>query len=269
MTLFKRLTLAFSLYGLVLVGITFGAQFILPDMVPLFYIGIAAVIAVVGAGLVAQFLAKDMTIALTKLAQILENMESGTVVEGLNVTRTDEIGQLADTINNMSSRDKAIRQANEDPLTGLANRRYLMQKLDGLMKAEKAATIFFIDLDGFKPINDTHGHDMGDEALKVVSERFGACVRDNDVLARIGGDEFVMMFNGLVDKDVLKARADKVLELINEPLWINDTRLKMGASIGISVSPDDGKEADELMNAADEAMYAAKQGGKNAYRFYS
>ena len=144
-----------------------------------------------------------------------------------------------------------------------------MQKMESLFKAEKAMAVLFIDLDGFKPINDTYGHEMGDDALKAISERFGACVRDSDVLARIGGDEFVMMFNGLDDRKVLETRVKRVLELVNEPIWINDTRLKMGASIGLAMAPQDGKDAEELLNAADEAMYAAKQGGKNGYRFYS
>lgn len=246
--------------GLALVGVAL-------DAVMSLVVGIVA--AVILGGALAKFIAADLVSTLAKLGELIEGIDNGNASVDIEIKRQDEFGELATAISQMSKRDKALRQANEDPLTGLANRRYLMQKMESLFKAEKAMAVLFIDLDGFKPINDTYGHEMGDDALKAISERFGACVRDSDVLARIGGDEFVMMFNGLDDRKVLETRVKRVLELVNEPIWINDTRLKMGASIGLAMAPQDGKDAEELLNAADEAMYAAKQGGKNGYRFYS
>ncbi len=190
-------------------------------------------------------------------------------IEVIETTRKDELGKLTKLINSLSDRDKAIREANQDALTGLANRRYLLQRLEGALARDESVATFFIDLDGFKPINDTYGHEAGDEALLMVADRLKACVREHDILCRLGGDEFVICLIGLADREVMKTRADKVLELLNTPFWIGDNRIKMGGSIGISVAPDDAKEAEPLLNAADEAMYAAKQGGKNAYRFYS
>ncbi len=231
--------------------------------------GVLVVVSVGVGAIVAKVMSMGIVKDLNKLRVLVEKIEHKDI-EGMEyVTRHDEMGDLAHALQRMSSQDDALRQANEDPLTGLANRRYLMQKLNALFASEKPVSLLFIDLDGFKPINDTYGHEMGDDALKAISERYSACVRESDVLSRIGGDEFVMMFNGLDDKSVLEERAKKVLELTNEPIWIGDTRIKMGASIGVSISPVDGKDPDELMNSADEAMYAAKQGGKNSFRFYS
>jgi diguanylate cyclase (GGDEF)-like protein len=258
----------FLAYGALIVLVAGGLSLTMPaDALALRVVALAvfAGVGAVGAGLL---LARNMTGSLTKLVGLVDAVAAGDQVD-IELNRKDELGDLADAIRAMASRDKAVRQANEDPLTGLANRRYLLQRMEAVLKADKPISVLFLDLDGFKPINDEHGHEMGDEALKVVAERFGACVRDSDVLSRIGGDEFVMMFNGLDDLKVLESRAKRVLELVNEPIWINDTRLKMGASIGISVAPKDGKTPEELLGTADEAMYAAKQGGKNAFRFYS
>ncbi|MFZ2620366.1 MAG: GGDEF domain-containing protein [Alphaproteobacteria bacterium] len=236
--------------------------------VMMFALAVVAV-AAIGAVVAGQLLGKHVAEMLQVLKAMVENVENNRIVENPLPKRQDEIGQLAAAIGNMSNRDKASKQANEDPLTGLANRRYMTQKLDAIYKAGRPVSLLFIDLDGFKPINDTYGHETGDEALKAVAARFAACVRESDVLARLGGDEFVMLYNGLNDRDVLTARCKKVLELINEPIWINDKRLKMGASIGVAIGPEDGKTAEDLLAASDEAMYAAKQGGKNAFKFYS
>lgn len=236
---------------------------VLPLLSVTFAVGLAAVF------ILAYILNKNVVTDVRHLFNLAESVSQGQVVEDIHVRRKDELGALADALSILSNRDKAVRQANEDPLTGLANRRYLTQKLAALFQREKPLSLVFIDLDGFKPINDTYGHDMGDEALKAIADRLRACVRDTDLLCRIGGDEFVILFNGLDDKEVLKKRAERILELVNEPIWVNDTRLKMGASLGIAVTPGDGRNEEELINAADEAMYAAKQGGKNAFRFYS
>jgi diguanylate cyclase (GGDEF)-like protein len=258
----------FLAYGVFVVAVAGGLRFALPADATVPQLAILALLAIGGAAGAGLLLARNITASLSKLVGLVDAVAAGDQVD-IELSRRDELGELADAIRAMASRDKAVRQANEDPLTGLANRRYLLQRMEAVLKAGKPISVLFLDLDGFKPINDEHGHEMGDEALKVVAERFGACVRDSDVLSRIGGDEFVMMFNGLDDPKVLENRAKRVLELVNEPIWINDIRLKMGASLGISISPKDGKTPEELLGTADEAMYAAKQGGKNAFRFYS
>lgn len=230
------------------------------------------IVSVLGFGLsylFARYISDDINTMIKKLLAGLRAAEQGDKTDLIHLSRKDEFHKLADAINNLLDRDKAVLEANTDPLTGLANRRYLMQRLERFVSQRVPLSLMFIDLDGFKPINDEYGHDAGDEALKIVSERMGACIRENDILCRLGGDEFVILFTGLSDQDVLKGRGDKVLEMVGTPMWIDGNRLRMGASIGISIFPKDGEDAESVLNAADEAMYAAKQGGKNAYRFYS
>lgn len=230
------------------------------------------IVALVAAGLAyvfAGFISSDINDLLKDLLAGLRAAEQGDKTDLIHLNRKDEFSKLADAINTLLDRDKAVLEANTDPLTGLANRRYLMQRLERLVSQNIPLSVMFIDLDGFKPINDDYGHDVGDEALKIVSERMGACIRESDVLCRLGGDEFVILFTGLSDPEVLKGRGDKVLEMVGTPMWIDGNRLRMGASIGIASYPKDGADAEAVLNASDEAMYAAKQGGKNAYRFYS
>jgi len=227
---------------------------------------------VLGGGIafyLSKILSDDIKGVLRKLINGARAAEHGEKGDPINLARHDEFEALAEAINGLMDRDKAIRDANEDPLTGLANRRYIMQRLDYFIDQKVPLAVMFIDLDGFKPINDEYGHDAGDEALKIVAERMTACTRESDIVARIGGDEFIILFKGLEDEEVLKERADKVLEMVGTPMWIDGNRLRMGASIGIAVYPKDGEDSESIVNASDEAMYAAKQGGKNAYRFYS
>ncbi len=217
----------------------------------------------------ARYLSEDIKSVLRKLVSNARAVEHGEKRDPLILGRKDEFVPLAEAINGLMDRDKAIRDANEDPLTGLANRRYIMQRLDHYIDQKVPLAVMFIDLDGFKPINDEYGHDAGDEALKIVAERMTACTRESDIVSRIGGDEFVILFKGLEDEEVLKERADKVLEMVGTPMWIDGNRIRMGASIGIGMFPKDAEDSEGIINCADEAMYAAKQGGKNAYRFYS
>lgn len=241
----------------------YGTKFV---FIPLF---IAFVFGCGAAFYLARYLSDDIKTVLKRLINGARAAENGEKGDPINLGRHDEFEALAEAINGLMDRDKAIRDANEDPLTGLANRRYIMQRLDYFIDQKVPLAVMFIDLDGFKPINDEYGHDAGDEALKIVAERMTACTRESDIVARIGGDEFIILFKGLEDEEVLKGRADKVLEIVGTPMWIDGNRIRMGASIGISIYPKDGEDSESIVNASDEAMYAAKQGGKNAYRFYS
>lgn len=206
---------------------------------------------------------------LKQLRQQIEKLESGLQPEAIQTPRVDEIGSLSAAINRLGKHDKATQQANSDPLTGLANRRGVLGKLESAFKRNQPLTLFYIDLDKFKPVNDQYGHEMGDAVLLKVAELMLACVRENDTVARLGGDEFLIAFYGLTDKALIEERATKVLELLNEPMWVNNTRIKIGGSIGITVAPQDGATVEALMQAADETMYAVKKAGRNAYRFYS
>lgn len=218
---------------------------------------------------VAFFMGRADKKSIKRLIGALQAVENGEKCDAVSTGRNDEFLWLEQSINRLIDRDKALREANQDPLTGLANRRYLVQRLERAMETQMPLALMFIDLDGFKPINDDFGHDVGDEALRLVAERLGACIRETDILCRLGGDEFVVMLPHLTDREVLAQRAGKMIEMINTTMWIQGNRVRMGASIGVAVSPQDGTTVEAVMNAADQSMYAAKQGGKNGYRFYS
>lgn len=213
---------------------------------------------------------------LLKVTNTLRMAEGGGKPEPLSTLGSYEFAQLAEAVNLLlqgpTEKDKVRQQANTDALTGLLNRRGFVQAMDDRFKQggnSAEMSVMFLDLDGFKPINDTYGHDVGDNILIEVAKRLGSCVREQDVICRLGGDEFVLLFSGLVDREVLIQRADRVLAQINEPYWIGDNRVTMGVSIGISIGPADGKTGEALLTASDEAMYTAKKTGKNQYTFYS
>ncbi|UFQ98625.1 putative bifunctional diguanylate cyclase/phosphodiesterase [Pseudomonas wenzhouensis] len=162
--------------------------------------------------------------------------------------------------------------AKYDGLTGCANRR---EFIDGLSKAietcetnENKIAVLFIDLDGFKQINDNHGHRVGDRLLKLTAERFQKILRDTDLLGRVGGDEFVVSI--VIDSKIETASeiAKRLLETLREPFVIDNRALTVSASIGISLFPDDGITADEVINEADIAMYQAKVEGGNCIRLF-
>lgn len=257
------------------VGLVLSVQvlnFLAFSLIPTSVILQLALVTVLGAGVAfggTLFVHKMLMQRIKKLVKSARSVEHGEKADPLKIRHDDEFKPLFQSMNNLVDRDKALREANEDPLTGLANRRYMMQRLEKCVSQGVHLALMFIDLDGFKPINDEFGHDVGDEALRMVADRMSACIRETDVLARFGGDEFVIMFTGLDDTEVLSERADKVLEMLGMPMWISGNRVRMGASIGIALYPKDGDDAESVINAADESMFAAKQGGKNAYRFYS
>ena len=230
---------------------------------------LGVVVSVIGTLGMVALLARQDAAALNTMRIAVEKLESGTVPESFNFKRQDEIGNLAVAINRLGKTDKAAQQANTDPLTGLANRRGMLQKMDAAFKRQQPFALMYIDLDKFKPVNDTYGHEAGDAVLRKVAELFNSCVRDEDTVARLGGDEFTIILYGLTEKDQVEERAKRIMELINEPIWLNDLRIKLGASIGITVAPHDGATVEAILQAADETMYAVKKSGRNNYRFYS
>lgn len=231
------------------------------------YLGI--IVTVIGVLGFIALLARQDTACLTQLRIAVEKLESGTVPEAFSFKRVDEVGNLAVAISRLGKTDKAAQQANTDPLTGLANRRGVLQKMDAAFKRQQPLALLYIDLDKFKPVNDTYGHEAGDAVLRKVAELFTSCVRDEDTVARLGGDEFIIVLYGLTEKNMVEERVKKIMELINEPIWLNDLRIKLGASIGITMAPTDGASVEAILQAADETMYAVKKAGRNNYRFYS
>jgi len=163
--------------------------------------------------------------------------------------------------------------AYHDTLTGLPNRglfsKLLQQALMLAKRNNRSFSVLFLDLDGFKHINDTLGHDAGDQLLIEVSERLTECLRSSDVVARIGGDEFVALLPNHKGGDCAEAVAQKIITAIAEPHNILGHKYSITISVGISMYPRDGQDEHTLMKNADIAMYYAKSHGKNSYRFYS
>jgi diguanylate cyclase (GGDEF)-like protein/PAS domain S-box-containing protein len=169
--------------------------------------------------------------------------------------------------------EKAWHQANHDELTGLPNRRLLVENarrlLSVAMRRERLAAVMVLDLDGFKEVNDAFGHAYGDAMLRRVSMRMSMALREYDLLARTGGDEFVILLPEVDDLDGARAVAEKLIAAASEDIEIGDRLSHMSASVGIAVFPGDGQEFDALLRQADAAMYASKQAGKNRCTFAS
>ena len=169
--------------------------------------------------------------------------------------------------------DKARLAALHDPLTNLPNRALLFEYaphvLGGARRMQESVAFMFIDLDRFKPINDIHGHETGDEVLRQVAQRFNANVREEDMAFRLGGDEFLILLPRIKDVSVASELALHILDILHRPYQVGHLELSLSASLGISLYPGDGKEIDALINHADAAMYYAKQLGRNGYQFYA
>jgi diguanylate cyclase (GGDEF)-like protein len=189
--------------------------------------------------------------------------------------------QIAESIGNQIGQFMARKQAEErirhlanyDELTGLPNRSMFHERLHhALAQALRHArplAILFIDLDRFKNINDTLGHEAGDRVLREVAERLLGCLRDSDTVGRLGGDEFVVLIEELPQLADVAAVAQKILDAAARPFMLAAREYHIGASIGISAYPEDGKDLETLLKHADAAMYRAKERGRNNYQFYS
>jgi diguanylate cyclase (GGDEF)-like protein/PAS domain S-box-containing protein len=164
------------------------------------------------------------------------------------------------------------RIAHYDSLTSVPNRRLLNDRMrQAIARAKrigKRLAVCYIDLDNFKPINDTFGHESGDMLLVEIAQRLQSLSRGDDTVARLGGDEFVLLWNDIgTDADCIRA-IERVLTKISEPILIGDESVSVSVSIGVTLYPDDNVDADTLMRHADHAMYSAKQGGKNRYQMF-
>ncbi|MEU4426537.1 sensor domain-containing diguanylate cyclase [Actinoplanes sp. NPDC024001] len=163
-----------------------------------------------------------------------------------------------DISENRAFQERLEHEAQHDPLTGLPNRRRMQDALGSTLRRDSVA-VLFVDLDGFKPVNDAHGHEVGDELLRQVADRLSACVRSTDVLSRVGGDEFVVLMPGVTagDAESMSGRLRYVLEL---PFRIAGQEILIGASIGVHLAPA-AEDPDTALRAADHAMYAIKHAG--------
>lgn len=185
---------------------------------------------------------------------------------------TEKKEEITSLYEEIAASEEEIKQlAYRDHLTGLPNLRHFNEQLNHSInmanRTEKIFSIMFLDLDSFKMINDTMGHNIGDELLKQVARRLVNTLRKSDIVARIGGDEFIVMIENIKDENEIKIVADKILGCFTHPFLLNNQEFFVTTSIGIAVYPTDGNDADKLMKNADIAMYRAKQRGKNQYVF--
>ena len=176
-------------------------------------------------------------------------------------------------LKNEQQKEKLNYQAHHDALTGLANRTLFNDRLQkGILKAKRQKSkmaLLFIDLDHFKEINDTLGHDVGDSVLKKVTKILQSTVREEDSIARLGGDEFTIVIENLKKGEDVSPLAKKIIEVLNEPIVVEEHELHISSSIGISLYPDDGDSSLNLLKYADSAMYKAKAEGRSNFQFYS
>lgn len=226
---------------------------------------------------------------INSLGQAAEAIGSGQFPLRLNIRRTDEIGHLAHAFKNMSEKlqhsSAQIRHlAYHDSLTGLPNRRmfldYVERALSYARRHNKSFALLFLDLDNFKQVNDTLGHDAGDQLLREVAERLTTCIRAEDYIARgetdvgntvarLGGDEFIILIPNISSSYQAAKVAERIVNALLKPIFLRQKAFYVGTSIGITVYPDDGADVDSLVKNADIAMYRAKQQGKGNYQHYT
>jgi diguanylate cyclase len=159
--------------------------------------------------------------------------------------------------------DEMTHQATHDQLTGLANRAQFTEQLRAALDRARAelhsVTLLYMDLDGFKPVNDEFGHDVGDQLLVAVAKRMAACTRSDDTVARLGGDEFAVLIDSQTGAGDAEEVSDRLAAALTRPFMIDGHRLRLGASIGRAVFPIDAETPDGLLRSADAAMFAVKR----------
>ena len=182
------------------------------------------------------------------------------------------IGIVRDITERKLVEQKLAYFAHHDYLTNLPNRILFLNNLERSVLLAKRndykVAALFLDLDGFKKINDTLGHDAGDRLLQEVSRRLQKTIRASDTVARVGGDEFTFVLINIGSDENAAQMANKIITILSEPFELKGQQCHVGGSIGISIYPDDSQDTEMLIKQADEAMYLAKQSGKNTYRFY-
>lgn len=170
-----------------------------------------------------------------------------------------------------SERDHYL--AYHDVLTGLPNRAYFLdaqqKAISQAKRSQHMIATLFLDLDGFKPINDAFGHHTGDQLLVAVAERLRATMRQADVVARFGGDEFAVLITDIVDVNIAATLAHKLTDILSKPFVLRGQKLNVHTSVGIAVYPSDGENPEVLLTHADKAMYQAKYHGGNNFQFYN
>ena len=259
------------------------------------YVGavlLSAILALLIGSLVAARLQRAITQPLSALVTLMKEVSvGGDLSQRATVGSHDELGELGESFNRMigqiEHRNTALGEelaervraekrlehlALHDQVTGLPNRHFFRKRTAELI-ADQALSggskaLLFIDLDNFKYINDTFGHDCGDQLLIVVAQRLSAAVRPHDMVVRFGGDEFVVVLDHLPDVDQALRRAHKLLEVVTEPFKLTEREFFVTCSIGAAMTPEHAANFDELLQKADAAMYVAKNAGKNGVKLW-
>jgi diguanylate cyclase len=242
--------------------------------------------------LLSLMLARKITTPLLRMATTFARFKQGDPVPELSINRNDELGLLARNFSIMAKKLNAQlmelntqrqylhKVAHHDSLTGLPNRILLEDRIEQALisarrdKAEIA--IMLVDLDGFKPVNDLYGHDIGDKLLQECAARMLTCIRETDTVARYGGDEFMiiisardLMLRGMTARHISRQVADKIRNTLNQTFKIENYSINISCSIGIALYPQDGDDKNTLIKHADLAMYYAKSTGRNNGKLYT
>ena len=213
--------------------------------------------------------------------EIIERHKNGSLytVHQIITPICDEQGQVTHfiacqhNILDLRKEEEELRHlAHYDSLTGLPNRKLFLDVLQHTINNfrfhDNILAVMFIDLDSFKPVNDRYGHAIGDELLIAVADRLRLSVRKSDTIARLGGDEFLVLLADMNDLDIIAQLANKIVNRLASPYMFDSNRIEISASIGISIFPENGRSAEQIIKAADAAMYLAKAKGKNRYEFF-
>ena len=212
----------------------------------------------------------DYRLQISESKSIFVHQEMVKIIENNQAKIT---GTVQDISQKKENEKQIHRLAYFDNLTGIPSRSYYQERIQTIIQTaycrNEQFAFLFLDLDGFKDINDSFGHNQGDQLLKVIAKRVQEVIRDEDFAARLGGDEFCIILNDIKGIESVEEVAKRCLKKINTPLFLNNHQIKPRVSIGIAIFPHDGNDEVSLLKAADTAMYAAKEAGKQRYTFYS
>ena len=215
---------------------------------------------------------------IREISDVLSKISQQNFSSYISVNSKDELGEISHMINkNIKLLQRTFKElnrlANFDDLTDLPNRKMFTKKLEECIedfkKKNKKFAVMFIDIDNFKKINDIHGHFVGDKVLEIVARRVKSIIRQDDMLARLGGDEFGLILCDIQDETVIKRIAEKILDSVREPIYVNNITTQASLSIGIYVSHKKDISQKEVLSYADIAMYKAKRQGKARYAFFN
>lgn len=244
------------------------------------YLGFSALVITIAITLLGYLLAADLAHPIQTMTKILSRLSKSDLSVNISVSeRKDEVGKLADAMirfKKTALKQEALRlelkyMADHDSLTNLPNRDSATKFIDQLIqnydeRTSKGFCIIFADLDGFKKINDTYGHNAGDDLLIEISSIFKHCLRENDIVARIGGDEFLFVVPDITSQDDCTFIAKKIINAIDHSFGSNNNHYNTGVSLGLAIYPKDGTDITSLLKVSDVAMYKAKK--SNTSHFY-